>query len=155
MVRIEVVAIGKDKDRWVTEGIAHYTKLLRRWAGIEWASITPPRHTKATPPDEIRRREAERLPSFEGTFTIALSDRGRRYDSEQFAAALERWLTRSGGRLRFVIGGAYGLAPAVLDSADVVLSLSPLTFSHQVVRLVLLEQLYRAFSILYHTGYHK
>ena len=88
-------------------------------------------------------------------FTIALDLTGSTFSSESFASILEKWQIKSQGRMTFVIGGAYGLHDSVLDVAAERLSLSPLTMSHQLVRLVLLEQLYRAFSILNGTPYHK
>lgn len=86
---------------------------------------------------------------------VALSDSGKKADSHEFARLLEQWQTRSNGTITFLIGGPFGLDESLLSRADVALSLSPLTFSHQLVRLVLLEQLYRAFSILSGSPYHK
>ena len=155
MLKISIVAVGRDKDRWVTGGIAHFTKLLSRWASvtIESPTIKTP---ASLSPGEIMDREISVLESYIGSgTTIALSDRGEAYDSPEFARWLERLQSSSGGQVNFLIGGPYGLAQSILDRADYILSLSPLTFSHQLVRLVLLEQLYRGLSILHGTDYHK
>ena len=86
---------------------------------------------------------------------VALSDSGKSCNSVSFSRLLERWQTTSGGTVTFLIGGPFGLDTSLLESADLILSLSPLTFSHQLVRLVLFEQLYRGFTILHNTSYHK
>ncbi len=156
MLRVTILAIGKDKDRWVTDGAAHYEKLLGRWCRIGWEVVASPRDSAGKSPDEIKRDEAVRLLAKAGNgFIVALADSGKQTDSGQFARLLEQWQISSGGAVTFVIGGPYGLDESVLRRAGLVLSLSPLTFSHQLVRLVLLEQLYRGFSILHGTDYHK
>ncbi len=107
-------------------------------------------------PTEIRKAEAERLGKHLGKgLTIALTDRGEALDSPALARKLEQWMAHAGGAIQFVVGGPFGLHKSVLEKADLQLSLSPLTFSHQIVRLVLVEQLYRALSILHRTDYHK
>jgi len=155
MLRISVVAVGEDKDRWVSEGAAHYEKMLSRWASVEW-KIVKTAGPDSLSPAEIKKREAASLERHVGKgLVIALSDSGRGYESKAFAKQLESWQNRSQGQITFVIGGPYGLDQSLLDRADAVLSLSSLTYSHQVVRLVLLEQLFRALSILAGTSYHK
>lgn len=86
---------------------------------------------------------------------VAMHDGGIKHDSRSFARQIEKWQTRSAGCINFLIGGAYGLDTATIEEADSVLSLSSMTMSHQLVRVVLMEQLYRAFSILNNTDYHK
>lgn len=155
MTTIHIVAVGKDKDSWVTEGAAHYTKLLGRWVKLDCTHLTL-RRTTSTNPTTIRKAEAELiLTKLTHHPVIALSDSGKQVDTIAFAKLISNWQTRGGGRFTFVIGGPFGLDESVIRASDAVLSLSPLTFSHQVVRLVLLEQLYRAFSILHNTDYHK
>ncbi|MCK4302218.1 MAG: 23S rRNA (pseudouridine(1915)-N(3))-methyltransferase RlmH [candidate division Zixibacteria bacterium] len=156
MLKIRIIAVSKDKDRWVTDGCAHYEKLLLRYASVQWVIIPATRATASLTPDRIREQEAERLLKVCGKgFCIALTDKGTLMDSPTLARQLEKWQTRSRGILSFVIGGAHGLDQAVLERSQFTLSLSPLTFSHQVVRAVLLEQLFRAFSILGGSNYHK
>ncbi|MBU0985326.1 MAG: 23S rRNA (pseudouridine(1915)-N(3))-methyltransferase RlmH [candidate division Zixibacteria bacterium] len=156
MLKITIAGIGKDKDRWVTEGAEHFHTLLSRYAAIDYAYLPALKGTASLSPDEVRAKEAERLlPAISKGYVIALTDRGKQFDSLKFARLLERIQVQAQGRLTFVIGGPHGLAPVVLEQADLQLSLSPLTFSHQVVRLVLLEQLFRAFDILKGGSYHK
>lgn len=156
LLNINIILIGKNKDIWVTEGCTHYEKLISRFANISWSVIVPPKKLSALSPAEIKTKEGELIIQTisKGT-VIALADSGKKVDSHRFADMLDKLHTTSGGTINLIIGGAYGLDNAVLDQAKEILSLSPLTFSHQLVRLVLLEQLYRAFSILHNTDYHK
>lgn len=156
MLKIRIVAVGKNKDRWVSDGCAHFEKLLSRFALVEWSIVSPAKHSGSLSSQEIKKDEAKRLMSLlnKGTI-IALSDIGKKVDSLSFSKILERVQISSKGTVTFVIGGAYGLGDLVLSNANMILSLSSLTFSHQLVRLVLLEQLYRGFSILHGTDYHK
>ena len=155
MIKIRVIAVGKDKDPWVTQGAAHYEKLLKRWAHVEWILPAADTAPSSSPAEIVRREAAAILDHWQDTFHIALSDRGRSLDSPQLAQQLQKWLAHEKSPLSFVIGGPHGLDDEVLRRADFVLSLSPLTFSHQVVRVVLLEQLYRVLSIIHGTDYHK
>lgn len=155
MLRISITAIGKDKAAWLAQGAAHFEKLLGRHAKIEW-NVLPSKTAGSMSGAQIRNHEADLiLKKWPEGRVIALSDSGSTYDSHQFAQHLQHWQTICKGKLAFVIGGPYGLEQRIIDAADEVLSLSPLTFSHQVVRLVLLEQLFRGFSILANTDYHK
>ncbi|MCM2271703.1 MAG: 23S rRNA (pseudouridine(1915)-N(3))-methyltransferase RlmH [candidate division Zixibacteria bacterium] len=156
MLKIRIVAIGEDKDEWITDGCKHYTKLLRKYTVIEQVTALPPKQSANLSPDEIKKLEAKAIAASKGKgILVALSDSGKSCDSASFAKLLERWQTTSGGTVTFLIGGPYGLDRTLLESAEMILSLSPLTFSHQLVRLVLFEQLYRGFTILHNTGYHK
>jgi len=153
---IRIVSIGRDKDAWLTAGCEHYRKLLGRYARVEFAFLPVLKAAGSLSPDEIKTKEAAKLsPEIESGFVIALHDRGRSFESQAFARELEKIESHARGTLTFAIGGPYGLHESILERADLVWSLSPLTFSHQLVRLVLLEQLYRAYSIRHGTSYHK
>lgn len=156
MVKIRVIASGRDKNKWLTEGVHHYLKLLGRYASIEIKNLPSPRAAASLSPAEIKKKEAARFEKeFKGGYFIALSDRGQKKDSHRFARLLEQIQTQNRGPITFLIGGPYGLDDSILKKTDLILSLSELTFSHQLVRLVLLEQLYRSFSILHGSSYHK
>jgi 23S rRNA (pseudouridine1915-N3)-methyltransferase len=156
LLRIRIVAVGDHKDRWVQEACDHYTKLISRFAELDLVLVSGPKPASSLPPAQIMTKEAQVLSrELAKEYLIALSDKGKKQDSETFAKEIARLEMVSGGKVTFVIGGAYGLAPDVLKRADTVYSLSPLTFSHQLARVVLLEQLYRGFSILRGTSYHK
>ena len=156
MIRIRLIAVGKDKDTWVSDGCAHFEKMLARYANCSWTILPSVKAAKGLTPTEIKKREAVRIGAeLKKGLHIALVDSGKGLDSRQFARQLEIWQGHSGGVFSFIIGGAFGLDASIVNASDYVLSLSPMTFSHQVVRLVLLEQLYRGFSILNNTDYHK
>ncbi len=156
MTRIRIITIGKDKDSWVTDGLAHYEKLLSRWAKIDWMLLPHPKQLSSDTPDAVKQAEGGRLLDAIGDSKfIALTITGNEYDSLAFSKQLSKWQEQFGGKLTFVIGGAYGLDATLIKKASAFLSLSPLTFSHQLTRLVLLEQLFRGFSILNNTDYHK
>lgn len=155
MLKVRIVAVGKDKDPWISQGCDHYSKLLSRYASVDIKIIPALKTAAGLSPAEVKAREGERFEKEIGKgFVIALSDRGVKTDSVGLAGKIERWQAL-GGVITFLIGGAHGLDEGVIKRADLVLSLSPLTFSHQLVRLVLLEQLYRALSILHGSSYHK
>ena len=156
MIKIKIIAIGKDKDKWVTEGQKHFEKLLSRYAKIESIHIPSPKLSPSLTPLEIKKKESELFSKQIGKFKyIALVDNGIYFNSIAFSKQLEKLITTSSGQLIFIIGGAYGIDEKLLSQASYKLSLSPLTFSHQLVRLVLFEQLFRAFSISNNTDYHK
>lgn len=156
MIKINIIAIGKDKDKWVTDGCDHYLKLLKRFAKVEITALPHIKNAASLPPEELKKKEAEKIiAALSGGLKIALSDSGIKKDSHQFSKWLIQKADRSGGKIDFVIGGAFGLDESVYKNCDYNLSLSPITMSHQIIRLVLLEQLYRAFSISHNTDYHK
>jgi 23S rRNA (pseudouridine1915-N3)-methyltransferase len=155
MHRIRVVAVGRDKDSWVRDACAHYEKLLKKYARIEWNIVQAARGRNLSPV-EAKRDEARRMEKrVAGAYVVALADSGRKLDTPRFSAWLERTLTQHSNRVAFLIGGPYGLDDTVVKTAGATLSLSSLTLSHQLVRPVLLEQLYRAFTILGGGDYHK
>lgn len=156
MLKIKVLGIGKDKDRWVSDACDHYVKLISRWAKVELDYVPSPKASASLTPDQIRAAESALLAERCGSgYTVALTASARQVDSHGFAELVQKWQTVSGGMVTFVVGGPHGLTPDFVKGASMALSLSPLTFSHQIVRLVLLEQLYRGFSILQGTSYHK
>ena len=156
MLKLKIIQIGKDKDSWVSDACHHYLKLLRRYVKVELLVLPEVKNASALPPAELKKAQGKFILSRIDKLTmIALSDNGQQFDSPGMARFLEKLQVSSGGTVAIVIGGAYGLSQELLDRADFTLSLSSLTFSHQLVRPILLEQLYRAFSITAGTDYHK
>ncbi len=141
MLKIKVFTIGKIKAKWLLEAIADYTKRLEGRLSIEW----------------ILAKDISRLESLlpKTLPYLALDVKGKELSSEEFAHFLEKEFVTAGARLSLVIGGAEGLTESLLKNATDTISLSPLTFTHQLTRLVLLEQLYRALEILKGSSYHK
>ncbi len=150
--RAEILAVG-GLDRDLRPAYDHYVRLLRPWLTLETREVREVA-LKGRAPAEVLREEGRRLlaawPS--SATTVALTVDGAAYDSRGFAAALERWLER--GRVAFVVGGSLGLADEVVARSAERLSLSPLTMPHQLVRVVLAEQLFRGLSIRRGHPYH-
>jgi len=156
MLKIKIITIGKNKDSWIDDSIAHYEKLLKKYAKLTFENISDIKKSSSLSEKEIKNQEAIKLRKQIGSgYKIALSDKGRKFNSEQFAEYLSKLMQLSGGTVEFIIGGAYGLDKSVINDCDDIVSLSPMTMSHQLVRPVLLEQLYRGFSILSGGRYHK
>ncbi|HEX4662727.1 MAG TPA: 23S rRNA (pseudouridine(1915)-N(3))-methyltransferase RlmH [Candidatus Saccharimonadales bacterium] len=150
-MKITILAIGKKHESYVAEGIAEFSKRLERWATLEWKSLPYAGQDEAT---SRRLESASLLAKISDTdLVVLLDERGVQYDSPALAAHLESWRD-SGKSVVFVIGGAYGVSAALQERADYTLSLSKFVFPHQLVRLILAEQLYRAFSIMNHLPYH-
>jgi 23S rRNA (pseudouridine1915-N3)-methyltransferase len=155
MFKINILAVGKNKDCWVDESITHYLKLLKKYADLSVIYIPDVRQSKNFSEKELRKAEAVLIENkFASDYRIALSDRGKSLNSFQFAAFLSDIMIKQ-GRCDFIIGGIFGLDDSILKQCACTLSFSPMTFSHQLIRPILLEQLYRGFSIISGGKYHK
>ena len=148
---ITILAVGKKHEDWVQSGIDRYEKRLRPPYDITWALI-PHSSLQA---DSARLEESDRIRRRLGddSFVILLDERGKRHTSPAFMELLAEPLARS-RKVTVVIGGAYGVDEALHQRADMVVSLSDMVFPHQLVRLILIEQLYRAQSIAAGGKYH-
>ncbi|MBQ7712612.1 MAG: 23S rRNA (pseudouridine(1915)-N(3))-methyltransferase RlmH [Clostridia bacterium] len=153
MVKLRVVAVGGIKESFYREAIAEYVKRLGKWAKVEIleaeeaSRIDDPTAKAGAEADGILRRLKGR--------TVLLDVKGRRITSEGIADLLKRYVNAGDSEITFVIGGSNGVAQAVKDRADEVISFGDITLPHQLFRVVLLEQLYRAETILHNAAYHK
>ncbi len=155
-MRITLRVIGKTDVKWVREGLGLYVSRLAHYVPFALEEIPEPKFTAAATQASVREKEGELLlsglkPSDE---VILLDERGAQMRSVDFARYLQDKLSRGGRNLLFLVGGPYGFSQAVYDRADGKLSLSEMTFSHQMVRVVFAEQLYRACTILKGEPYH-
>nr|MBN2277896.1 23S rRNA (pseudouridine(1915)-N(3))-methyltransferase RlmH [candidate division Zixibacteria bacterium] len=156
MLKINIIAVGKNKETWVEEAINHYLKLLARHASVSFIYIPDLKKSRELDNPELPRLEAPLIfKKIKSSCTVALVDKGKTYTSEEFAEYISGLMMTSGGSVDFIIGGIHGLDKSILITCRETLSLSPMTMSHQLIRPVLLEQLYRAFSILSGGKYHK
>ena len=160
MLKISVLAVGKIKEKYFSEAVGEYVKRLSRYARTEILETEDePTPEGASPREEaqILEKEGERILSRipAGAYVIALAIRGREYDSVALSEKLEALALGGNSHLVFVIGGSLGLSPAVLRRADEQISFSRLTFPHQLMRVILLEQIYRSFRIARGEPYHK
>lgn len=153
MIRIRLLWVGKAQERYVESGVEHFLRKLRPYAKVECETLKP---VKSGRPEQRRAQETEALLArLEPTQrTVLLDERGERRNSENLARWLEQETAQGASRWTFVIGGAYGVERDRLPDTVQTLRLSDLTMNHQLVRLVLLEQLYRAFTIQRGEPYH-
>jgi 23S rRNA (pseudouridine1915-N3)-methyltransferase len=159
-MQIRIIAVGKIKDRYLQEGIAEYEKRLRPYTNLQVVELgEEKRPLSASAAIELmaKEKEGERILAAvpEGFFVIALEVNGQTWSSEDLARSFHDWELSGQNRLAFVIGGDLGLTPAVLSRSNMQLSLSKMTFTHPMSRLLLVEQVYRAFRILRGEPYHK
>lgn len=156
MIKVNVVAVGKVKEKYFSDGIAEYAKRLSRFCEFKIIEVEEENFKKAESGDisVIKEREGERiLPHLKGR-VFAMAIEGKRRSSEEFARLIQT-AADSVGVMTFVVGGSYGLSEAVKSRADGLLSFSEMTFPHTLFRLMLTEQIYRAFTIIGGSAYHK
>ena len=158
-MKIRIVAVGKLKEKYLREGVAEYEKRLAPFASVELLETRE--EYMAENPSEAQRqqtlaKEGERLLRLvpEKSLLIVLDVKGKLLSSEALAKELASLALQGQSDLTFLIGGAFGLSPAVRERADLRISFSPMTFTHQMVRLLLYEQIYRAFKINRGEKYH-
>lgn len=155
MFNIKIIVLGKLKEGYWNASETEYLKRLKPYAKVEILELTEESFRDGDDREKIKEKEAEKIKKIlpEGGFVIALHERGKEYTSPLFAKFLEDNSTR-GETIVFVIGGPLGLHESLLNIAHQQISLSQLTFPHQMVRTILLEQLYRATTILNEKKYH-
>jgi 23S rRNA (pseudouridine1915-N3)-methyltransferase len=155
-MKVELWAIGKTNERYLEEGMALYEKRLKHYLPFQWMVIPDIKGAGSLSAQQVKAKEGESILSKlkDDDLLILLDERGRSLSSEGFATYLDKKLQQSQRRLIFLIGGAYGFSDALYERAKDQLSLSSMTFSHQMVRLFFMEQLYRAMTILRNEPYH-
>lgn len=155
-MKLEVLLLNKTKEPYLQQGISDYQKRLKRFIGVELIEIKV-KKLSARSDSEIKAVESAMIDkrTAQGGYRIALDCGGQQFNSEAFASLLSELEQRSVQIVSFIIGGPLGLADEQLLRADRVLSLSEMTFTHDMTRLILLEQIYRAYTIKAGTRYHK
>ena len=158
-MRISIVAVGKIKEKYLSAGIAEFTKRLTPYCRLEIIEVDEERMPENPSPAEKEKaltREGERLLKAvrESSYLIVLDVAGKQLASEDLAAKLDNLALSGQSDVTLTIGGAFGLAPNILAAAKERLSFSKMTFTHQMIRLLLVEQVYRAFKISRGEPYH-
>ena len=155
-MKIWLWSIGKADESYVKEGIVDFTKRISRYFPVEWSIIPVPKNAGMLSEMDLKKKEAETVLQWlkQDDYLIALDEHGKQFSSEGLSEFLQERATASTKNLVFLIGGAFGLDAAVLKRAQLKWSLSQLTFPHQLVRLILAEQVYRACTILQNEKYH-
>lgn len=157
MIKIKIVAVGRVKEKYFTEGIAEYQKRLNRFCSFEICEVKEENYNdNPTNKDieDIKEKEGERILKEAKGYVFAMDRLGVKLDSLSFAEEIRR-IADGVGVATFVIGGSYGLSKKVLSRADRLISFSDMTFPHTLFRLILTEQIYRAFTIINNSAYHK
>ena len=155
-MEVKLVTVGKTDVPWVREGLDLYVSRLRHYVPFTLVEIPQLKNVSAFSQEQIKEKEGELILKqvAPGETVILLDERGRQYRSVEWADWIQRQLSMGGKGLVFVVGGAYGFSQKVYDRSNGLVSLSKMTFSHQMVRTVFAEQLYRAFTIIRGEPYH-
>jgi 23S rRNA (pseudouridine1915-N3)-methyltransferase len=159
-LNINIIAVGKLKEKYLKQGIEEYRKRISAYANvqvIEVADEKAPENMSDAEAAQVKEKEGERILSKvpEDSHVIALAIKGKKWTSEQLAKELNDSALYGRSKVTFIIGGSLGLSEQVLKRADIHLSFSDMTFPHQLMRLILTEQVYRAFKINRGEPYHK
>lgn len=159
-MKITVIAVGKIKEKFYTDAIAEYSKRLSRYCRLEVIQVTDektPDGASEAQERQIKEKEGSRILAQikDGAYVIALAVQGTMLSSEQLASKLNKLGVDGQSQIVLIIGGSLGLSDEVLKRADYHLSFSPMTFPHQLMRVILLEQIYRSYRIISGEPYHK
>lgn len=155
-MKIQLWSVGKQHESYVEEGIALFTKRIAHYYPVQWNLLPVPKHTGMMSEMDIRKKEGLMILDLlkKDDYLVLLDERGKDMSSEGLAAFLEQRANEGQKNLVFLVGGAFGVSEEVRKRAQFTWSLSKLVFPHQLVRLILTEQLYRACSIIRNEKYH-
>lgn len=155
-MKIWLWSIGKTHESYVKDGVVDFTKRISRYFPVEWSIIPVPKNAGMLSEMDLKKREGETILQWlkPDDYLVALDEHGKQFSSEGLSEFLQERASASTKNLVFLIGGAFGLDAAILKRAQLKWSLSQLTFPHQLVRLILAEQVYRACTILQNEKYH-
>lgn len=157
MIKVNIVTVGKVKEKYFADGISEYSKRLSKFCDFKITEIQEENFKSVDDAivSVIKEKEAEKiLPHLKGKI-VAMAIEGKKFSSEKLAKTIKEVCDLGGGVITFVIGGSYGLSDAVKNKADILMSFSDMTFPHTLFRLMLTEQIYRAFTINSNSPYHK
>ena len=159
-MKITILTVGKIKEKYLRDAIAEYSKRLSRYCKLEIIEVADektPENASETVEDAIRSKEGERLLNNvrDGAFVITLEIGGKQLTSEELADKIDTLGVQGVSHIIFIIGGSIGLGREVLARSDYALSFSKMTFPHQLMRVILLEQVYRSYRIINGEPYHK
>lgn len=155
-MKLQFWSVGKTHDSYVKEGVTEFTKRISKYFPVDWNIIPLPKNSGMLSEIDLKKREGEIVLQWlkQDDYLVTLDEHGKQFSSEGLSQFLQERASASTKNLVFLIGGAFGLDAAVLKRAQVQWSLSQLTFPHQLVRLILAEQVYRACTILKNEKYH-
>lgn len=159
-MKITIITVGKVKESYFRGAIEEYSKRLSKYCKLDIAEVADektPDKASETEEEQIKAKEAERIMKYvrDDAYVIALAIEGKQLDSVELAEKIDKLGVQGKSHIQFIIGGSLGLHASVLSRADYKLSFSKMTFPHQLMRVILLEQIYRAYRIISHEPYHK
>ena len=159
-MKITLITVGKIKEKYLKDAIAEYSKRLGRYCKLEIVEVADaktPDHASDTVENAIRDKEGERILKYvkEDSYVITLEIRGKMLTSEELSEKVDTLGIQGISHIIFIIGGSIGLGKEVLKRSDYALSFSKMTFPHLLMRVILLEQIYRSYRIINHEPYHK
>lgn len=159
-MKITIVTVGKIKEKYLKDAIAEYSKRLSKYCKLEIIEVADektPDNASAVVEEQIRAKEAERILKYvkEDAYVITLEIHGKQLTSEELADKIERLGVQGTSHIMLIIGGSIGLGEEMLKRSDFALSFSKMTFPHQLMRVILLEQIYRSYRIISGEPYHK
>jgi len=155
-MKLHFWSIGKNNEPYIKQGVSEFTSRISKYYPVEWTLIPVPKNAGMMSEMDLKKKEGEIIMDWlnKNDYLVALDERGTQFSSEDLANFLQKRSNESTKNLVFLIGGAFGLDEAVLKRADLRWSLSRLVFPHQLVRLIMAEQVYRACTILRNEKYH-
>ncbi len=155
-MKILCLSIGKSHPEFVSSAVDNYHQRMRKYVDCQWRLLATVKNASKLPPQELKKKEADAFLKVIDSrdHVILLDEKGKSYHSRQFADQLQKFANLSIKRLVFVIGGAYGFGDQCYERADQKIRLSDMTFSHQIIRILFMEQLYRAYTIIHGDPYH-
>lgn len=159
-MKITLITVGKIKEKYLKDAIAEYSKRLSKYCKLEIVEVADektPDNASETVENAIRAKEAERILKHvkDDAYVITLEIQGKQLTSEEMADKIEKLGVQGTSHIIFIIGGSIGLGEEVLKKSDYALSFSKMTFPHQLMRVILLEQIYRSYRIISNEPYHK
>jgi 23S rRNA (pseudouridine1915-N3)-methyltransferase len=155
-MKITFLVVGKTENSYLKEGIDDYEKRLKHYVNFKIIALPNIKSNKKTSPEWLKNKEGEEIiKNFsKSSYKVLLDERGETFSSTAFADFIQKKMNQGLTELIFTVGGAYGFGKQVYEQADMQISLSKMTFSHQMIRLIFVEQLYRAFTIIKNEPYH-
>lgn len=159
-MQIQIISVGKLKEKYLRDAVLEYTKRLSRFCKIEITEVSEEKVPESLSPveeEQVKKKEANKIKNAlaKNTFVIVLDLQGEQPTSQQLSKNLSTWMLQGKSHITFILGGSIGLDRRLVKESDYNLCLSNMTFPHQVARVILLEQIYRCFKILSNETYHK
>jgi len=155
-MKIKLVVVGKTDDKYIAEGIKKYFNRLKHYITFEYSELPDIKNSKNLSQEQQKKLEGEMLLKQlqAGDFVVLLDEKGKTFTSREFASYIEKKMVSGTKRVVFIVGGPYGFSDEIYAKANDKISLSKMTFSHQLVRLIFFEQIYRAMTIIRNEPYH-